>query len=96
MRNSLGRKTVIATAAAVVALAVFAGTALAAPVLQPGVTSAPGMSGRCTKCHTYATKSSTTKSSTAKYRTASVSHPYTGKASYKTGSTFTVFGFVTP
>jgi hypothetical protein len=37
-------------------LVALAATALvAAPVLQPGVTSAPGMTGVCTDCHVYAT-----------------------------------------
>jgi hypothetical protein len=54
MRKSLVKKAAIVAAIAAVATAAFAGTAFAAPVLQPGVTSAPGMSGVCTDCHTYA------------------------------------------
>ena len=42
-------------ASAIAILAVSAAAAFAAPVLQPGVTSWPGMSGVCTDCHTYAT-----------------------------------------
>jgi hypothetical protein len=45
-------KLVAITATAILALSVT--TAFGASVLQPGVTSAPGMSGVCTDCHTYA------------------------------------------
>jgi hypothetical protein len=52
-------KALIVAATAILAIAVTAGVAFAAPVLQPGVTSAPGMSGVCTDCHTYATAPTT-------------------------------------
>ena len=92
MQMSFGKKSLIASIAAAVALVVFAGTAAAAPVLQPGTTSAPGMSGTCTNCHTYASSSSRSAKSTS----ASVSHPYTGKKTYKASTKFLVFGYVTP
>ena len=101
MQMSFGKKSLIASIAAAVALVVFAGTAAAAPVLQPGTTSAPGMSGTCTNCHTYASISSGSSSSSkssrsAKSTSASVSHPYTGKKTYKASTKFLVFGYVTP
>lgn len=55
MRRTLPKKAGLVALAAIAIIAVFVATALGAPVLQPGVTSAPGMSGVCTNCHTYAT-----------------------------------------
>ena len=55
MRMTLPKKAGLVALASIAIVAVFVATALAAPVLQPGVTSAPGMSGVCTNCHTYAT-----------------------------------------
>ena len=43
MQNVVLKKTVIASAMAVVVVAITAAAAFAAPVLQPGTTSAPGM-----------------------------------------------------
>jgi len=54
MRRTLPKKAGLVALASIAIVAVFVATALAAPVLQPGVTSAPGMSGVCTDCHTYA------------------------------------------
>ena len=55
MRRNLGKKVWLVAAMTAALVVVFVATALAAPVLQPGVTSYPGMSGTCTNCHTYAT-----------------------------------------
>jgi hypothetical protein len=55
MRRILAKKTWLVAIAATAFMAVTVATAFAAPVLQPGVTSAPGMSGVCSDCHTYAT-----------------------------------------
>jgi hypothetical protein len=55
MRKHLSKKTIQLVGFVVVIALMTAGVAFAAPVLQPGVTSAPGMSGVCTDCHTYAT-----------------------------------------
>ena len=96
MQMSLGKRSLVVGTAAVVAFVVYTGSAFAAPVLQPGVTSAPGMSGKCTSCHSYASSSSSASTSTAKKKTVSVSHPYTGKRTYKSGTAFLVFGYVTP
>jgi hypothetical protein len=49
------KKAGLVALAATALVAASVATALAAPVLQPGVTSAPGMSGVCTDCHVYAT-----------------------------------------
>ena len=49
------KKAWLVALAATALVAASVATALAAPVLQPGVTSAPGMSGVCTDCHVYAT-----------------------------------------
>jgi hypothetical protein len=49
------KKAGLVAFAAMALVAASVATALAAPVLQPGVTSAPGMSGVCTDCHVYAT-----------------------------------------
>ena len=54
MRRTLPKKAGLVALASIAIVAVFVATAFAAPVLQPGVTSAPGMSGVCTNCHTYA------------------------------------------
>ena len=54
MRRTLPKKAGLVALASIAIVAVFVATAFAAPVLQPGVTSAPGMSGVCTNCHAYA------------------------------------------
>ena len=82
MEKTFGKRVAIVAAAATVVVALSASVALAAPVLPYGTTSAPGMSGTCTKCHTYSKSSSTsTKTTTTvkKATTVVVSHPYTGK-----------------
>jgi hypothetical protein len=54
MRRTPIKKAGIVALTATAIVVIFVATALAAPVLQPGVTSAPGMSGVCTDCHVYA------------------------------------------
>ena len=54
MQRTFGKRAAIVVAAATVVVALSASVALAAPVLPYGTTSAPGMSGTCTNCHTYA------------------------------------------
>ncbi len=54
MREKLGTRLEIVLGIAALAVAMSAGVAFGAPVLRPGVVSAPGMSGVCTDCHRYA------------------------------------------
>lgn len=89
MRKTLSNKAVVAVAVALVALAITAGAAFAAPVLQPGVTSAPGMSGTCTNCHTYAAAKTSSKP-------LMVSHPYASQGRHRAGRTLKVWGYVAP
>ena len=86
-------RAAIAAIGAVAAVFAFAGVALAAPVLQPGVTSAPGMSGTCTSCHTYA-KPATTAAN--KPKATVVSHPYKSAKKAKAGVGFKLWGYVSP
>ena len=58
MRRTPKKAGIVALATCAI-VAIFAATAFAAPVLQPGVTSAPGMSGVCTDCHVYASAPTT-------------------------------------
>ena len=55
MSKPRSHKAKFVAAAAIAILALSVATAFGAPVLQPGVTSAPNMSGVCTNCHVYAT-----------------------------------------
>jgi len=55
MRKTPAKKAAIVVVIAMALIALSAAIALGAPVLQPGTTSAPGMSGVCTDCHVYAT-----------------------------------------
>jgi hypothetical protein len=55
MQRTPVKKAGLVALTAIALVAASVATALAAPVLQPGVTSAPGMSGVCTDCHVYAT-----------------------------------------
>lgn len=89
MRNTLSKKAIVAAAVALVALAITAGAAFAAPVLQPGTTSAPGMSGTCTNCHTYAAVKSNSKP-------LMVSHPYASQGRHRAGRTLKVWGYIAP
>ncbi|HEY5540268.1 MAG TPA: hypothetical protein VIL41_02310 [Coriobacteriia bacterium] len=97
MRKHLGKRVAIVFVAAAVAAIVAAGTALAAPVLQPGVNSAPGMSGTCTNCHTYA-KPAVAKPAVAKPAAKPVlfSRPFVKKAHFRRGRTFTAAGYFSP
>lgn len=81
-------KAAAASAMAIAMLALAAAVATAAPVLRPGQTSAPGMSGTCTNCHTYAKP--------AKPAPLRPSHPYLAKAKHKMGRTFKIWGYVPP
>ena len=92
MRKHLGTRFVAVMAAMVVIGALTAGAAFAAPVLQPGQTSAPGMSGTCTNCHTYA------KAPAAAPAAAPVmfSRPFVAHAKVKHGRAFGVTGYIDP
>ncbi|MDR3686015.1 MAG: hypothetical protein P4L93_03525 [Coriobacteriia bacterium] len=93
MRKHLGKKLIAVVAAVVVVGALAAGVAFAAPVLQPGQTSAPGMSGTCTDCHTYAKATSIT----APVATPVLfSRPFVKNAKIKRGRTFKVTGYIDP
>jgi hypothetical protein len=92
MRKFSRQNVAIVAVSGAFVLALSAAAAFAAPVLQPGVTSAPGMSGTCTNCHTYASGSS----STPKKKTTKVSHPYVSKKRHHAGVGFALWGFVSP
>ena len=88
------KKAAIAGATAVFVLAMTAAVAFAAPVLQPGVTSAPGMSGTCTNCHTYA--STPAAPAKPKIKKTAVSRPYVSKRHHHASKSFAVWGFISP
>jgi hypothetical protein len=88
MQHIFGKKALLAGAIAAVVTALFAGAAIAAPVLQPGTTSAPGMSGTCTNCHTYAKP--------AKPKVSAPSHPYVSKGKHRASKSLRVFGYISP
>jgi hypothetical protein len=90
MSRFLGKKTTMACVTVAVAVAMSAAVAVAIPVLQPGQTSAPGMSGNCAGCHTYAVAAA------PKVVANRVSHPYMAKKKVKLGRTFKVWGFFPP
>lgn len=96
MHKSLRKRAAVVFAIAAVAALVTAGTALAAPVLQPGVTSAPGMSGTCTNCHTYATAA--VKKTVAKPVAKPVlfSRPFLAKSAFKRSANIKVNGYFSP
>ena len=53
--NGIGKRAALVCATAAIGVTVFASVAFAATtVLQPGQTTAVGMSGTCTDCHAYA------------------------------------------
>ena len=87
------KKAEFAAAAAVVIVALSAAAAFAAPVLAPGTTSAPGMSGTCTDCHTYAQPAA---KPAPKKVVLLPSHPYVKHAQNKLGKAFGVWGYVPP
>lgn len=91
MHKFLGKKAAVAAAIAAVVLAVTAAAAFAAPVLQPGTTSAPGMSGTCTDCHTYAKPAATVAP-----KAPSMSKPYLPNGKIRVRRTFKTYGFVSP
>ena len=93
MRKHLGKKLVAVVAAVVVVGALAAGTAFAIPVLQPGQTSAPNMSGRCTDCHKYA-KATVTAAPVA--APVLLSRPFVKNAKIRRGRTFKVTGYIDP
>ena len=89
MRKHLGTRFVAVIAATVVIGALTAAAAFAGPpVLQPGQTSAPGMSGTCSNCHTYA------KATPA--APVMFSRPFVRHAKIKHGRTFGVTGYIDP
>lgn len=95
MQISLKKKVAAVTAAAAVIVALFAAVAVAAPVLQPGTTSAPGMSGTCTNCHTYATTSAA-PAAKPKPKATKVSHPFMAKGKRRQNKSFKVWGYISP
>jgi hypothetical protein len=80
-------------AAAALAFVLSAATAFAAPVLQPGTTSYPGMSGTCTDCHTYAKAVSTTP---AAPKATVVSHTYAANGKHHATKSLFVWGYISP
>ena len=88
MHRILGKKAAITGVAAIAILMLSAAVAIAAPVLQPGQTSAPGMSGTCTNCHTYAKPAAPAP--------LVPSRPFLAKAKQKMGRTFKIWGYVPP
>jgi hypothetical protein len=97
MRSTLGKKAAIAAICAAAASAIFAGTVFAAPVLQPGTTSAPGMSGTCTNCHTYAKPAAAAKPAVpAAPKVSAPSRTYVAKGKHRAGQALSVWGFISP
>lgn len=92
MRSHLRKRAAVVFAGAAVAAMIGATTALAAPVLQPGDTSAPGMSGTCSDCHAYA------KPAAAKPKPKPVlfSRPALKKSAFKRNVTFKAVGYFAP
>jgi len=90
MRKHLGTRLVAVIAAMVVIGALTAAAAFAGPpVLQPGQTSAPGMSGTCSNCHTYA-------KAAAPAAPVMFSRPLVKHATVKHNRTFGVTGYIDP
>lgn len=96
MRRFFGKKAAIVGVMAVAIIALSAANAFAAPVLQPGTTSAPGMSGTCTDCHTYAKPASAPKPAAPKPAVLLPSHPYLASSRCTLGQSFDVWGFIPP
>jgi hypothetical protein len=92
MRTYLRKRAAVVFAGAAVVVMVGASAAFAAPVLQPGQTSAPGMSGTCTDCHTYA------KPAAAKPKAKPVlfSRPSLKKPTFKLNANFKAVGYFAP
>lgn len=90
MRKHLGTRFIAVLAAMIVIGALAAGAAFAGPpVLQPGQTSAPGMSGTCTDCHTYA-------KAVAPAAPVMFSRPLVRHATVKHNRAFGVTGYIDP
>jgi hypothetical protein len=99
MHTSPAKKALFAGAIAAAIVAVTAAAAFANPVLQPGQTSAPGMSGTCTDCHTYAKPASTAApivKPKPKPKATVVSHPYVTAGVHRAGRVLKAWGFVSP
>ena len=88
------RKVAIVAAVAAIAFVLNAATAFAAPVLQPGTTSYPGMSGTCTNCHTYAAAAK--PATPAKPKATVVSHAYAAKGKHHATKTLSIWGYISP
>jgi hypothetical protein len=90
MRKNLGKKLVVTVAATIVVVALSAGVAFAAPVLQPGRTSGPHNSrGTCSNCHTYAAPKPAAQPTL-------FSRPFLKGAKIKRGRTFRPAGYIAP
>jgi hypothetical protein len=92
MRANLWKRAAVVLAGAAVIVMVGVTTALAAPVLQPGQNSAPGMSGTCTDCHTYA-KPAAPKPAP---KPTLFSRPLLGSSKYKRSRNFNAVGYFAP
>jgi hypothetical protein len=96
MLSTTIKKATLVGALATLLFALTAGSAFAAPVLKPGTTSYPGMSGTCTNCHTYASAAKPAAKKVVKKKSTSVSHPYIAKGKRKQGVAFKTWGYVAP
>jgi len=99
MHMSLRNRAAVVLATAAVAALVATTTAFAAPVLQPGVTSYPGMSGTCTNCHTYATAAAKPIAKPVArpvVKTAVFSRPFLKKSAYRRSASFRANGYFAP
>jgi len=95
MQSYCGRKkAAIVAAVAAIVFVLTAATAFAAPVLQPGTTSAPGMSGTCTDCHTYAAAPKT--ATPAKPKATVVSAAYAAKGKHHATKMLSIWGYISP
>jgi hypothetical protein len=94
MKKTHGTKAAIAAAVAAAAIVLSAGVALAAPVLQPGVTSAPGMSGNCASCHRYAKPAAAMPK--PMMTSAMMSQPRVPKQKQMVGVAFSCWGYIAP
>ena len=95
MHTSLRKRAAVVLAMAAVAALVSATTAFAVPVLQPGVTSAPGMSGTCTNCHAYA-KAAAQPVVKPVVKAAVFSRPFLRKSAFRRNRDFRANGYFAP
>ena len=94
--NFARTRLALAAIAAVAILALSATVAFAGPpVLPAGVTSAPGMHGTCTNCHTYA-KPAAASTTPAAVKAVAVSHPFAAGGKHRVGKTLKLWGYVSP